>query len=77
MKHVYNVNIYISNLHFSITVGTIGTSPKIYKKGTCVYYEISQILWIYPLKSYYMELKIFIHTFPKMTLHGNENIWKW
>ena len=31
-------------LHFSKTVGTIGTSPKLYKEITCVYFKLSQYL---------------------------------
>ena len=30
-------------LHFSKTVGTIGTSPKLYKEITCVYLNLANI----------------------------------
>ena len=32
------------SLHFSKTVGTTGTSPKLYKEITCVYFKLSQYL---------------------------------
>ena len=49
------------DLNFSKTVGTIGTSPQIYKK----------------LLVFIMNLPKFINTVPKITLYGDENICEW
>ena len=44
MKHVLYCKYLHLSLHFSKTVGTIGTSPKLYKEITCVYFKLSQYL---------------------------------
>ena len=59
MKHCLYCKYLHLHLHFSTTVGTIPTSPKIYKKVTCVCYELTQKL---------------INTVCKITLYGDENI---
>ena len=55
MKHVYIVHIH---LHHAIIIGTIGTSQKIYKKLTSIYYELTHNLYIHYITSDYMQMKI-------------------
>ena len=49
------------HLHIYITVGTIGSSPKIYQKVSYMYDELIQNLYIQSQKSDYMEMKISVH----------------
>ena len=44
VKHVLYCKYLYGYLHFSRTVGTIGTSPKLYKEITCVSFKLSQYL---------------------------------
>ena len=55
--------------HLSITVCTIGSSPKIYQKVTDIYYELIQNLYIQSQKSDYMEMKISVNDH-----HTSENV---
>ena len=57
MKHVFIVNIYIS-LHFSKTVGTIGTSPKLYKEITCVSFKLIFINTVHKITLYVENISV-------------------
>ena len=57
------------HLHLSITVGTIGSSPKIYQKVTDISDELTQNIYIQSQKSDYMEMKISVND-----NHTSENV---
>ena len=52
-----------------MTVGTIGSSPKIYQKVTDIYDELIKNLYIQSQKSDYMEMKISVDD-----NHTSENV---